>query len=279
MPWAPYNRLMLDASKGALGKFEALLAAREEQGRRLETLREVYDLWVDAAEEGYAEVSLSPEFRAAYGDLVNKQMAVRKLVQTEVERFTGQFGMPTRTEVDSTARRMQELRREMRALQERLDAFEAAQSAPEDEEDGRRPIQIHPEQGTGQEGRCPSFALIRELTHHGSDPTRTEQGRRRALALWRKTRQGHECPEERAGRTAPPRRKRSTAKTRSSLYRFKGTNKPTAKTPMLIVYALVNRPYMVDLQDDRSLVKGLLAQRRGRVPDRLGLPRSRPTGT
>jgi polyhydroxyalkanoate synthase subunit PhaC len=43
------------------------------------------------------------------------------------------------------------------------------------------------------------------------------------------------------------------------LYRFKGQNKPTAKTPLLIVYALVNRPYMVDLQDDRSLVKHLLA--------------------
>jgi len=43
------------------------------------------------------------------------------------------------------------------------------------------------------------------------------------------------------------------------LYRFKGQNKPTAKTPLLIVYALVNRPYMVDLQDDRSLVKQLLA--------------------
>lgn len=44
------------------------------------------------------------------------------------------------------------------------------------------------------------------------------------------------------------------------LYRFKGEKKPTAKTPILIVYALVNRPYMVDLQDDRSLVRNLLAQ-------------------
>ena len=43
------------------------------------------------------------------------------------------------------------------------------------------------------------------------------------------------------------------------LYRFKGASKATAKTPLLIVYALVNRPYMVDLQDDRSLVKHLLA--------------------
>jgi len=43
------------------------------------------------------------------------------------------------------------------------------------------------------------------------------------------------------------------------LYRFKGAHAPTAKTPILISYALVNRPYMVDLQDDRSLVKNLLA--------------------
>ncbi len=43
------------------------------------------------------------------------------------------------------------------------------------------------------------------------------------------------------------------------LYRFKGKDKSTAKVPILIVYALVNRPYMVDLQDDRSLVKNLLA--------------------
>ena len=45
------------------------------------------------------------------------------------------------------------------------------------------------------------------------------------------------------------------------LYRFKGPRAPTAKVPILICYALVNRPYMVDLQDDRSLVKNLLAPR------------------
>ena len=44
------------------------------------------------------------------------------------------------------------------------------------------------------------------------------------------------------------------------VYRFKGPRAPTAKIPILIVYALVNRPYMVDLQSDRSLVKNLLEQ-------------------
>ena len=42
------------------------------------------------------------------------------------------------------------------------------------------------------------------------------------------------------------------------LYRYRGARAPTAQVPLLIVYALVNRPYMVDLQHDRSLVKGLL---------------------
>lgn len=44
------------------------------------------------------------------------------------------------------------------------------------------------------------------------------------------------------------------------LYRYQGEQTPSAKVPTLICYALVNRPYMVDLQDDRSLVKGLLAR-------------------
>ena len=46
---------------------------------------------------------------------------------------------------------------------------------------------------------------------------------------------------------------------RLTLYRFRGDKAPTARVPLLITYALVNRPYMVDLQHDRSLVKGLLA--------------------
>ena len=44
------------------------------------------------------------------------------------------------------------------------------------------------------------------------------------------------------------------------LYRFRGEAAPTAAVPILVCYALVNRPYMVDLQEDRSLVKNLLAR-------------------
>lgn len=42
------------------------------------------------------------------------------------------------------------------------------------------------------------------------------------------------------------------------LYRYRGERAPTARVPLVISYALVNRPYMVDLQQDKSLVRGML---------------------
>jgi polyhydroxyalkanoate synthase len=42
------------------------------------------------------------------------------------------------------------------------------------------------------------------------------------------------------------------------LYRFTPLVERPFGVPLLIVYALVNRPYMVDLQEDRSLVRNLL---------------------
>lgn len=43
-----------------------------------------------------------------------------------------------------------------------------------------------------------------------------------------------------------------------TLYRFKPITDHVHHIPVLVVYALVNRPYMADLQEDRSLIRGLL---------------------
>jgi len=45
-----------------------------------------------------------------------------------------------------------------------------------------------------------------------------------------------------------------------TLYRFRPRVAEPAKVPVLIIYALVNRPYMADLQEDRSMIRGLLDQ-------------------
>lgn len=44
------------------------------------------------------------------------------------------------------------------------------------------------------------------------------------------------------------------------LYRYRPQAASAGLPPVVICYALVNRPYMMDLQPERSLIRGLLAQ-------------------
>ena len=134
-----YSQLMLEAGRDAFERFERKLAERSEPGRQLQSARALFDLWIDAAEEAYAEIALSPRFRRVYGDLVNAQMRVRAGVQGEIERMGSLFGLPGRTEVDAAHRRIAELERQVRRLAAGRTAAEPArrpaaapvESAPE----------------------------------------------------------------------------------------------------------------------------------------------------
>lgn len=119
-----YNALMLKASRLGLDRFESKLAEHSEPGRQIRNMRALYDLYVDAAEEGYAEVALSDEFREVYGALVNSQMRVRQMIQGEVERSTAALGVPGRSELDTVHQRIHELRRRVAELEEKLESSE-----------------------------------------------------------------------------------------------------------------------------------------------------------
>jgi class III poly(R)-hydroxyalkanoic acid synthase PhaE subunit len=126
-----YNALMMKAAQGAYERFEQKLAERSAPGKQLSSARGMFDLWIDAAEEAYAEIALSPEFRKVYGQLVDSQMRVRGGVQREVEQMTGSMGMPTRSEIDAAHKKIAQLERDVRKLRDALEAAAAAKSAPE----------------------------------------------------------------------------------------------------------------------------------------------------
>ena len=131
-----YNALMLKAAQRAYEVFEDKLAARAQPGAQLKSARALFDLWIDAAEEAYAEIALSPEFREVYGKLVDAQMRVRAGVQKEVEQAAAQLGMPTRTEVDAAHRKIAELERQLRRLRDAV-AAGASPSRPSPPSAGR----------------------------------------------------------------------------------------------------------------------------------------------
>jgi hypothetical protein len=123
---AAYNALMTQALQRAYDVFQDKLAEREEPGRQLTSARALFDLWIDAAEEAYAGVALSPEFREVYGAMVNAQMRLRSGIQREVERVCETFGMPTRTEVDAAHRKIAELERMLRRMRDAAPASGAS---------------------------------------------------------------------------------------------------------------------------------------------------------
>ena len=109
-----FNALMMKCAQRAFDVFEDKLTAHEEPGRQLASARALFDLWIDSAEQAYAEIALSAEFREVYGALTNAQMRLRAAIQLEVEHLTGLFGMPTRTEIDSAHRKIADLERALR---------------------------------------------------------------------------------------------------------------------------------------------------------------------
>ena len=117
-----YQALLNRVLEQAFARFESKLAEHEAPGRQLTTVRALYDLWIDAAEEAYAGIALSPEFGVAYGDMVNAQMCLRVATQTEVEQVCRALGMPTRSEVTASHRKLHALQREVRALRAELAA-------------------------------------------------------------------------------------------------------------------------------------------------------------
>jgi class III poly(R)-hydroxyalkanoic acid synthase PhaE subunit len=149
-----YQSLLAEAGQDAFSRFERKLEARSAPGKQLESVRALFDLWIDAAEEAYADIALSPRFRDAYAALVNAQMTLRGRMQKEVEQLGSQFGMPTRTEVDSAHRKIVELEREQRRLRDAIEAL--TRQSPRG--DASREAPVAPKKATAKKPAATSAA-------------------------------------------------------------------------------------------------------------------------
>ena len=132
-----YNTLMQKVQREGMARFEAKLRAHSEPGKQLASARALFDLWIDASEEAFAQIALGPEYRHVYGELVNAQMRLRQCGMAIVEEQLKALGLPSRTELDSNHKRTHELSREVRALKQRIAELELAAGASS--ETRRRP--------------------------------------------------------------------------------------------------------------------------------------------
>lgn len=108
---ARYHALMAQSMESGIERFQAKLEERGEQGRGIENLRGLYDVFIDALEESYAEMAVTEDFGRAYGELVDSQSRVKLSTNKAVEQICRSLGVPTRSEVDTLEQRLHEVRR------------------------------------------------------------------------------------------------------------------------------------------------------------------------
>jgi class III poly(R)-hydroxyalkanoic acid synthase PhaE subunit len=84
-------------------------------GDSMESLKGLYDLWIECAEEVYGSIAHSPEYGQLIAELANSSNAVRAEQQRELESWARQFDLPTRAEINSLHQQVKELRARMRA--------------------------------------------------------------------------------------------------------------------------------------------------------------------
>jgi len=101
----------------ALRERVALLRA---EGKRIESLRELYDLWVDVNEQVYAKFAMTDEYQVVYGDLVNSLMELKQGINGQLDSLYVSANLPTRAEMNVAFQKQQEVRRENRALRKQL---------------------------------------------------------------------------------------------------------------------------------------------------------------
>ena len=98
-------------------KFAARVSAggADAPGGATASIKSLYDLWIECAEEVYGGVAHSPEYCRLIADLANSSNAVRAEQQRELESWAQQFDLPTRAEVNSLHQQVKELRAQLRS--------------------------------------------------------------------------------------------------------------------------------------------------------------------
>ena len=89
------------------------------------SLRELYDLWVEISEEHYGEFAMSDEYQSLYGDMVNRLMIMRRHYGEIVDDTLRALNLPNTREIDTMQERLQQLRRDNFALKKEIGDIKA----------------------------------------------------------------------------------------------------------------------------------------------------------
>lgn len=116
-----FNNAMCKVGINALDAMQVKIINMAEKDKELNSLREVYDLWVDCNEEAYASFVFSEEYSVLNGKLTNALMSVKQHGRNIVDEVLGAMNMPTRRGINTMQKRQQEMRREQKDTNNKIE--------------------------------------------------------------------------------------------------------------------------------------------------------------
>jgi class III poly(R)-hydroxyalkanoic acid synthase PhaE subunit len=111
------RKVLLELHADALDLLEKRLREGGDTGTSIKTFRDLYNLWVECAEQIYSRLAHSDAFAKLQADLGNATLKLRARQQKLVEHALKQLDLPTRSELNSVHLQLRELKRKVAQLE------------------------------------------------------------------------------------------------------------------------------------------------------------------
>lgn len=109
-----YNKSFSKVGVAAVNSFQSRIVALSGSGEGITSVRQIYDLWIDCAEDAYADLITTDEYAEINARMVNTMMAWKQQGRSMMDDVMGMLNLPTRRELESVHKRLRDLKRQQR---------------------------------------------------------------------------------------------------------------------------------------------------------------------
>ncbi len=123
-----YQMLVADAWAGVYEEVLREMMKRAEQGKPIESVRDLVKLWTGAADKSFSTIFVTEKYSQIQADFMTTFMEYRIEEQKIVDEVMKYGYIPTRTEMDEAHRNIYELRKEVKALKKALKTKQSSEA-------------------------------------------------------------------------------------------------------------------------------------------------------
>lgn len=129
--FAEFQNLLNSVNVRALDLLHKKLLELGASRKTITSLHDLYVLWVDCNEEANKEVVSGEEYQKLNAHMVNAMIRVQSHLQTMVDDNLDAMNLPTRRELDSSHRKVQILKKRLRAMEAEIALLRSRDPASE----------------------------------------------------------------------------------------------------------------------------------------------------